>query len=86
MDAVSVSLNAHDKKTCNKVCRPKFPDAFETVLDFVDRAKTRFYTEITAVDVPEANIQQLEEMAIKMDINFRVRKFLSPCRSACFMK
>ena len=78
MDAVSVSLNAHDKKTCNKVCRPKFPDAFESVLDFVDRAKTRFYTEITAVDVPEVNIQKLEEMAIRRGVNFRVRKYLSP--------
>jgi len=78
VDAVSVSLNAHDKKTYNKVCRPKFPDAFENVLDFVDRAKTRFYTEITAVDVPEVNIQKLEEMAIRTGVNFRVRKYLSP--------
>jgi TatD family-associated radical SAM protein len=38
LDGVSVSLNTHNKELYNKVCRSEFKDAFDGVLDFVQRS------------------------------------------------
>lgn len=44
VDRISVSLNAHDKETYNYVCKPKFKNAYENVIKFIERAKTQFDT------------------------------------------
>ncbi|MEM3623307.1 MAG: TatD family nuclease-associated radical SAM protein, partial [Candidatus Bathyarchaeia archaeon] len=48
VDKISVSLNAHNKETYNRICKPAYENAFENVLEFVENAKENFETEITA--------------------------------------
>lgn len=79
VDKVSVSLNAHDKATYNQVCKPKFENAFETILEFVKKAKkTDLGAEITAVTIPEVNILKVRKIAERMGVDFRVREYI-PC-------
>jgi TatD DNase family protein len=78
VDRLSVSLNAHDKGTYNHVCRPKFKNAYESVLSFIKEAKDIFDVEITTVTIPEVNIQRIKEMARKFGVKFRVREY-QPC-------
>ena len=52
VDKLSVSLTAHDRSTYHYVYRPKFENAFESVLDFIQKAKPEIDTEITAVTIP----------------------------------
>lgn len=78
VDKISVSLNAHDKETYNHVCKPRFQTAFENVLEFIEKARGEFEAEITTVTIPEINVAKVRELAAKMGVRFRTRKYL-PC-------
>jgi TatD family-associated radical SAM protein len=78
IDKVSISLNAHDKETYNQVCRPAFENAFESVLDFIRKAKELLDVEVTAVRIPEVNISKVGEIAEELDVKFRVREYIQP--------
>ncbi len=79
VDKVSVSLNAHDKATYNQVCKPEFENAFEKVLEFIEKAKKEdLDTEITSVAIPEVDISKMRELAKRMEVAFRVREYI-PC-------
>jgi TatD DNase family protein len=78
VDKISVSLNAHDAETYNQVCRPTFENAFENVLEFIKKAKEVLDVEVTAVRIPEINVQRLEEIAKEMGVKFRVREYVQP--------
>ena len=78
VDRISVSLNAHNKETYNDVCRPKFENAYENVVKFIEKAKGQFDVEATAVTIPEVNILKVEEMARKIGVKFRLRAY-QPC-------
>ena len=80
VDKVSVSLNAQDEETYNRVCRPKFEKAYENVLRFVQEASKEMDTEVTAVDLPEINLLKVEKIAGKMGAKFRRREYLPPSR------
>ena len=78
LDRISISLNAHNKETYNYVCKPKFENAYENVIRFIEKAKRQFDTETTAVTIPEVNISEIKEMARKMGVKFRPREY-QPC-------
>jgi TatD family-associated radical SAM protein len=78
VDKVSVSLNAHDKETYNQVCRPAFENAFESVLDFIRKARELLEVEVTAVRIPEVDITKVGEIAKELDVKFRVREYIQP--------
>ena len=76
---LSVSLNAHNKATYNEVCRPKFENAFEKVLEFIEHSRdVGLDVEVTAVTIPETKISKVKELASKMRVKFRIRPY-SPC-------
>jgi len=75
---VSVSLNAHDKETYNQVCKPAFENAFESILEFIENAKKLLDVEVTAVRIPEVDIQKVEEIARRMGVKFRARDYIQP--------
>ncbi|KPV64805.1 MAG: molybdenum cofactor biosynthesis protein A [Candidatus Bathyarchaeota archaeon BA1] len=77
VDMVSVSLNAHDRETYNHVCRPEFGDVFESILEFIQKAKGELNLEITAVTIPEVDISKVSELATKMGVEFRVRPYIT---------
>jgi len=78
VDRISVSLNAHDKPTYNRICRPNFEDAYESVLEFIEKAAKEFDLEITAVTVPEVDVSKIEKIAKEIRAKFRTRRFI-PC-------
>jgi len=76
---VSVSLNAHDSETYDAVCRPRFKNAFESVLEFIRRAKEAGLTvEVTAVRIPEVNVEKVREIASRLGVSLRLREYI-PC-------
>ncbi len=78
IDKLSVSLNAHEEQTYREVCRPSLENAFGSILEFIEKAKKAFDVEITAVALPEVNLQKIGEIAEKMGVKFRVREYI-PC-------
>jgi len=78
VDKISVSLNAHTKETYNQVCRPIFNDAYESVRGFIKKAKGDFGTEVTAVAIPEVDVQRVGEIAQELGVKFRIREYV-PC-------
>ena len=78
LDRLSVSLNAHNREVYNKVCKPVFDNAYKSVLEFIKKAKKKMDTEITAVTIPEANIEKLKDIAKKMGVKFRSRVYEAP--------
>ena len=73
---VSVSLNAPDKETYNKVCRPFFQNAFNEALHFIEKAKELLKVEITAVRIPELNVEEMKRLAESLGVPLRLRKYL----------
>ena len=63
VDKISVSLNAHNKETHKQVRRPVFNDAYESVQIFIEHAKEDFDTEVTAVAIPEVDVQRVGKIA-----------------------
>jgi len=78
VDKLSVSLNAHDRETYNYICKPKFRNAFENILDFIEKAKENFNVEVTAVAIPEVDLSKVEKIAENMGVKFRIRAYVSP--------
>lgn len=79
VNAVSVSLNGHDEETYNKVCKPAFKDAYKSVLSFIQEARdSSLDTEVTAVRIPEVDIERVRNLALKLGVKFRVRDLI-PC-------
>lgn len=76
VDKVSVSLNAHDKDAYNQVCKPKFENAFENVLTFIEEAKGKLDVEITAVTIPEVDLSRVAKIAQEIGVKFRVREYI----------
>jgi len=78
VNRISVSLNACDKPTYNRVCKPRLETAYESVLEFIEKTRTEFDLEITAVTIPEVNVSEVQEIAKKMGVKFRIRRLI-PC-------
>ncbi|MBL7169644.1 MAG: radical SAM protein [Candidatus Aenigmarchaeota archaeon] len=77
--SVSVSLNAHDKGTYNKICVPRFgEDTFYAVLEFIRRCARVFDTEITAVNIEGVDTGEIERIANDMGVRPRIRDYISP--------
>jgi cyclic pyranopterin phosphate synthase len=78
VDKVSVSLNAGDKETYDEICEPTFQGAYEAVLDFICRAKPVLLVEVTAVRLPEVDLEKAKAVADGLGVPFRVREYI-PC-------
>jgi TatD DNase family protein len=78
VDVWSVSLNAPDKETYDKVCKPAQPDAFEKVIEFIKTAKSLGFDVIaTAVDYPGVDMKKTEELAKSLGAKWRGRVYES---------
>jgi TatD family-associated radical SAM protein len=78
IDKVSVSLNAGDRKTYNEICMPTFPEAYEAVLDFINKAKSILDVEVSVVRVPEVDVAKVQAIAASLGVKFKVREYI-PC-------
>ena len=79
VDKVSVSLNGWDEETYGANCRPEFEGAFEIVKDFVKKAaEADLQVEISAVRMPEVDIEKVQEIAKSLNVPLRIREYV-PC-------
>lgn len=78
VNRVSVSLNAQNKETYDEICKPKIENAYEAVLDFIKKAKKTLDVEVTAVTTPEIELHEVESVAQKLGVKFRMRQYI-PC-------
>lgn len=75
VDAYSISLNAQDAKTYDKLCRPSTgPGSYEAVIDFIKEAVgvTGDVT-VTAVNLPGVDIEACRKLAESFGARFRAR-------------
>ncbi len=77
VDSVSISLNAPDAKSYEKVTRPQFEGAYEAMLDFAESCnKVIANTQLSIVDVlPPEDIAKCQEIADSRGVYLKVRKF-----------
>ena len=75
VDSVSVSLDAQDAETYNRICRPYFPHAYEEVLSFTRGVKNAVPdVQVTIVNLPEVDLIKCEDIATKLGVRLRVRE------------
>ncbi len=76
VDVWSVSLNAPDRETYNRVCRPVQPDAFEKVVDFIKTAlREGFEVVVSAVDYPGVDMKKTEELVKRLGAKWKYRHY-----------
>jgi cyclic pyranopterin phosphate synthase len=79
VSSVSVSLNGHDEASYAENCRPICGGGFAAVLDFVKKAKVaRLDVEISAVRMPEVDVEKVRAVAESLGVPLRVREYI-PC-------
>ncbi len=83
-DAVSVSLNAHDAETYDRLCRPTTGErVFDHVLSFIRECKKAgLEVTVSVVDVPGIDLAQTEALADELGVPLRVRGGGSERRAA----
>jgi TatD DNase family protein len=75
VDSISISLDAQDEDTYNRICGPAFPDAFNAVIRFVrDVKETVPDVQITVVNMPGVDIAKCRAIAEQLGTAFRVRE------------
>jgi TatD DNase family protein len=74
VDSISISLDAHDEETYNRICRPAFQNAFGEVLNFIKEAK-KFIPEVrvTVVTLEGIDVEKCRKIAEDLGVGFRVR-------------
>jgi radical SAM enzyme (TIGR04100 family) len=76
VDIVSISLNAPDKDSYNKITRPKWDNAFDEMINFATNVKPYVKTVMfTIVDVlSPADTEKCREIAKNCGVELRIRK------------
>jgi TatD DNase family protein len=80
LDALSVSLNAQDRETYNRLCQPTEPErAFDAVLAFL-RDAPRYVPSVTATVVANrwVDVEACRRLAASLGVEFRSRSFDPP--------
>ena len=75
VDVVSVSLDAQDEETYNKICRPAFSNAFPEVLNFI-REAGKYIPDVqaTVVEMEDVDVEKCRQITDALNIKLRVRK------------
>ncbi|MFZ6017626.1 MAG: YchF/TatD family DNA exonuclease [Nitrospirota bacterium] len=75
VDSISISLDAHDEETYNRICRPIFKNAFREILSFTKEAK-KFIPEVqvTVVTLEGVDIERCKKIAEDLGVRIRIRE------------
>jgi TatD DNase family protein len=75
VDSISISLDAHDEETYNKICRPSFKNAYSEILFFIKEAKKFiFNVQVTVVTHEGVDVVKCRKIAEDLGVGFRVRE------------
>jgi TatD DNase family protein len=77
VDKVSVSLNAPDEETYERICKPdRGRAAYAAVIDFIKGSvANNIETDVTAVDLPEIDTEACRKLAESLGARFRLRRY-----------
>ena len=77
IDTVSISLNAQDADTFDRLCRPSIgPDAYGSLLDFSRKCVAAgLDVVLTVVAHPEVDVEACRKIAVGIGARFRVREY-----------
>lgn len=75
VDTISVSLNAHDEKTYQRLCKPSFKGAFNGIIEFIKEA-VRYIpqVEVTFIEMKGVDIAKCKGIAERLGVGLRIRK------------
>jgi TatD DNase family protein len=75
VDSISISLNAHDEETYNRICQPALDNAFQGIMDFIREAK-KYIPEVlvTVVKLDGVDIEKCRKITEELGVGFRVRE------------
>ncbi len=75
VDSISISLDAQDEETYNRICRPAFKNAFNEVVNFIKEAK-KYIPDVTATVVTSegVDIDKCKEITDSLRVKLRVRR------------
>lgn len=75
VDVVSISMNAQDAETYERVSRPSFPDAYAGVIEFIREAKKVIPdVQVTVVTAEGVDVGRCRQIADRLGVSLRVRK------------
>lgn len=77
VDSISISLNAPDAESYNKVTRPQFENAYEALLNFAEECNQVIpHTQLSIVDVlPAKDIARCQAIADERGVYLKIRKY-----------
>ncbi len=75
VDSISISLDAQDEETYNRICRPAFKNAFNEVVNFIKEAK-KYIPDVTAtvVTAEGVDVDKCREITDSLGVKLRVRR------------
>ncbi|MCX7913705.1 MAG: YchF/TatD family DNA exonuclease [Thermodesulfovibrionales bacterium] len=74
VDSISISLNAHNEETYNRLCMPAFKDAYREMINFIKEAKKYIpKVQVTVVDIEGVDIERCRKIAEELGVAFKVR-------------
>lgn len=75
VDSVSISLDAQDEETYNRLCKPAFKNAYKEVLNFIKEAKKYIpNVTVTVVTAEGVSVEKCREIAESLGVKLRVRR------------
>ncbi len=88
LDEISISIDAADPQTYNRVVRPDFgQDSFAAVVDFVRECAGKIPSVcLTAVDLPGVDLEACRKLAAELNVDFRAREYQRMVGSTDFKK
>ena len=75
VDSISVSLDAQDEETYDRICRPSYKNAFPEVLKFI-REAPKYVPEVnvTVVTAEGVDVEKCRKLAEDLGVGFRIRE------------
>lgn len=75
VDRISISLDAQDEETYNRICRPAYANAYAEVLRFISQAKEHIpEVQVTVVELEGVDVEKCGRIAAELGATFRIRK------------
>ncbi|HEX8947424.1 MAG TPA: TatD family hydrolase [Dissulfurispiraceae bacterium] len=75
VDSVSVSLDAQDEGTYDRICKPAFKGAFQGVVDFIREAKNHIPdVQATVVAAEGVDVEKCRKLTDELGVKLRVRR------------
>lgn len=76
VDSISVSLDAQDEDTYNRICKPLYKDAYRELLRFIQEAREVIPdVQATVVGIEGVDVEKCKAIADRLGVRFRLRSF-----------